>query len=151
MRVFRGVLVVAVTNAAFALMLATARRLTEVENYIRTGQWKRWHLKQLLGVDAVLVLLGAFGLVALALAAIGLGRIGSPVAASELWKYADHPDLDFRSQINCTLTHGLICHCLLNSIGKPLSAKFLSRNRFRPLEKKQGPRKLREPCVFSFH
>lgn len=34
-----------------------------------------------------------------ALAGIGLGRIGSPLATEKLWKYADHPDLDFRSQI----------------------------------------------------
>ena len=57
-----------VDNAA--LMLATARRLTEVENYIRTGQWKRWHLKQLLGVDVHHATLGI----------IGFGRIGSTMA-----------------------------------------------------------------------
>ncbi|HEY0868057.1 MAG TPA: HEAT repeat domain-containing protein [Fimbriimonas sp.] len=34
-----------------------------------------------------------------ALAAIGLGRIGNDEAARELWKYVDHPDLDFRGQI----------------------------------------------------
>jgi hypothetical protein len=34
-----------------------------------------------------------------ALAALGLGRIGSPHAASVLWKYAEHPDLDFQAQI----------------------------------------------------
>jgi lactate dehydrogenase-like 2-hydroxyacid dehydrogenase len=36
---------------ASALMLATARRLTEAEAYIRNGQWRGWHLRQLLGVD----------------------------------------------------------------------------------------------------
>jgi gluconate 2-dehydrogenase len=57
-------------DLAFALMLATARRLTEVEAYIRAGQWHGWHLKQLLGVDVHHATLGI----------IGMGRIGRTIA-----------------------------------------------------------------------
>jgi lactate dehydrogenase-like 2-hydroxyacid dehydrogenase len=51
-------------------MLATARRLTEVEGYIRAGQWKGWQLKQWLGVDVHHATLGI----------IGMGRIGQAIA-----------------------------------------------------------------------
>ena len=57
-------------DLAFALMLATARRLTEAEAYIRAGQWRRWHLKQMLGVDVHHATLGI----------IGMGRIGRVIA-----------------------------------------------------------------------
>jgi lactate dehydrogenase-like 2-hydroxyacid dehydrogenase len=57
-------------DLAFALMLATARRLTETEAYIRGGQWHGWHLKQLLGVDVHHATLGI----------IGMGRIGRTIA-----------------------------------------------------------------------
>lgn len=55
---------------AFALLLATARRLTEGEAYIRTDQWSGWYLKQLLGVDVHHATLGI----------IGMGRIGRVIA-----------------------------------------------------------------------
>ena len=57
-------------DLAFALLLATARRLTEAEAYIRTGLWQGWHLKQLLGVDVHHATLGI----------IGMGRIGRTIA-----------------------------------------------------------------------
>ena len=57
-------------DLAFTLMLATARRLTEVEAYIRAGQWQGWHLKQLLGVDVHHATLGI----------MGMGRIGRVIA-----------------------------------------------------------------------
>jgi gluconate 2-dehydrogenase len=57
-------------DLAFALMLATARRLTEAEAYIRAGQWHGWHLKQMLGVDVHHATLGI----------IGMGRIGRTIA-----------------------------------------------------------------------
>ena len=65
-----GVLDDSTADLAFALMLATARRLTEAESYIRTGKWKGWHLKQLLGVDVHHATLGI----------IGMGRIGQVIA-----------------------------------------------------------------------
>jgi len=57
-------------DLAWALMLATARRITEVESCIRAGQWTGWRLKQWLGVDVHHATLGI----------IGMGRIGQTIA-----------------------------------------------------------------------
>ena len=65
-----GVLDDSTADLAWALMLATARRLTEVESYIRGGQWTGWRLKQWLGVDVHHATLGIFG----------MGRIGQVIA-----------------------------------------------------------------------
>jgi len=65
-----GVLDDSTADLAWALMLATARRITEVEHYIRAGQWTGWRLKQWLGVDVHHATLGI----------IGMGRIGQAIA-----------------------------------------------------------------------
>jgi glyoxylate/hydroxypyruvate/2-ketogluconate reductase len=65
-----GVLDDSTADLAFTLILATARRLTEAEAYVRAGNWKGWHLKQMLGVDVHHATLGI----------IGMGRIGQAVA-----------------------------------------------------------------------
>jgi gluconate 2-dehydrogenase len=65
-----GVLDQATADFTWALLLGTARRLTEAESYLRGGQWKRWELKQLLGADVHGATLGI----------IGMGRIGQAVA-----------------------------------------------------------------------
>ncbi len=65
-----GVLDDSTADLAFALMLATARRVTEVEAYIRQGEWTGWKLKQWLGVDVHHATLGI----------IGMGRIGQAIA-----------------------------------------------------------------------
>ena len=65
-----GVLDDSTADLAWTLMLATARRLTEVESYIRGGQWTGWRLKQWLGVDVHHATLGI----------IGMGRIGQVIA-----------------------------------------------------------------------
>ncbi len=65
-----GVLDDSTADLAWTLMLAAARRLTEAETYVRAGQWKGWHLKQLLGVDVHHATLGI----------IGMGRIGQAIA-----------------------------------------------------------------------
>ena len=64
-----GVLDDSTADLAWTLMLATARRLTEAEAYIRAGNWKGWHLKQMLGVDVHHATLGV----------IGMGRIGQQI------------------------------------------------------------------------
>ncbi len=64
-----GVLDDSTADLAWTLILATARRLTEAEAYIRAGQWHGWHLKQLLGVDVHHATLGV----------IGMGRIGQQI------------------------------------------------------------------------
>lgn len=65
-----GVLDDSTADLAWALMLATARRITEVEGYIRAGEWTGWRLKQWLGVDVHHATLGI----------IGMGRIGQVIA-----------------------------------------------------------------------
>lgn len=65
-----GVLTDATADLAFALLLAAARRLTEGVEYIKSGQWKTWQPKALLGGDLTGATLGI----------IGLGRIGKAVA-----------------------------------------------------------------------
>jgi lactate dehydrogenase-like 2-hydroxyacid dehydrogenase len=55
---------------AWALLMATARRLTEAEHYLRQGQWKGWSFDQLAGVDVHGATLGI----------LGMGRIGSAIA-----------------------------------------------------------------------
>jgi gluconate 2-dehydrogenase len=65
-----GVLDDTTGDFTWALILATARRLTEAEAYLRNGQWDGWKLKQFLGLDVHHATLGIFG----------LGRIGHVVA-----------------------------------------------------------------------
>ncbi|OGP75557.1 MAG: D-glycerate dehydrogenase [Deltaproteobacteria bacterium RBG_16_49_23] len=65
-----GVLDDTTGDFTWTLILATARRLTEAEAYLRAGQWDRWKLKQFLGLDIHHATLGIFG----------LGRIGQVVA-----------------------------------------------------------------------
>lgn len=66
-----GVLTDTTADLAFALLMATARRLPEAERYLRTGQWKSFALDLLLGVDVHHKTLGI----------IGFGRIGQAFAA----------------------------------------------------------------------
>jgi gluconate 2-dehydrogenase len=65
-----GVLDDSTADLSWALMLAAARRLTEVESYIRDGQWTGWRLKQWLGIDVHHATLGI----------VGMGRIGQVIA-----------------------------------------------------------------------
>jgi len=53
-----------------ALLMATARRLAEADNYTRKGLWKTWEPGVLLGQDIHNATLGI----------VGLGRIGAEVA-----------------------------------------------------------------------
>lgn len=55
---------------AFALLLASARRLAEGDRFVRDGAWKRWEVDLLCGVDVHRRTLGI----------VGLGRIGGAVA-----------------------------------------------------------------------
>ena len=69
-----GVLDETTADLVWALMLATARRLTEAEAYLRSGQWTGWYLKQILGTDVHHATLGI----------IGMGRIGQVIARRAL-------------------------------------------------------------------
>jgi len=59
----------------FALMMATARRITESEHWIRNGQWNKWSIvHNPLGMDLHHTTLGI----------IGMGRIGQRIAKRAL-------------------------------------------------------------------
>jgi gluconate 2-dehydrogenase len=54
----------------FALLLATARRLTESEHFLRAGHWNRWALDMFAGAEVNGSTLGI----------LGMGRIGQAIA-----------------------------------------------------------------------
>lgn len=74
----RGVLVThtpavldeATADMAWTLLMATARRVSEAERWLRDGHWQRWAWDQFLGGDVHGSTLGI----------VGMGRIGSAIA-----------------------------------------------------------------------
>ncbi len=54
----------------FALMMATARRITESEHYLRRGEWTKWRYDMFTGADVHGATLGI----------LGMGRIGQGIA-----------------------------------------------------------------------
>jgi glyoxylate reductase len=54
----------------FTLMMAAARRVTEAEQWLRAGQWKKWRYDGMVGADIHGATLGI----------IGMGRIGQEIA-----------------------------------------------------------------------
>ena len=54
----------------FALLMATARRMTESEHYLRAGRWKEWSLDLFAGAEVHGSTLGI----------LGMGRIGQAIA-----------------------------------------------------------------------
>lgn len=65
-----GVLTETTADFAFALLMAAARRVVEAERHTRTGKWKTWGPRVLLGQDIHHATLGI----------VGLGRIGAEIA-----------------------------------------------------------------------
>jgi gluconate 2-dehydrogenase len=65
-----GVLTETTADFGFALMMATARRITEGEHLVRRGQWKHWSIAMLAGADVHGTTLGI----------LGMGRIGQAIA-----------------------------------------------------------------------
>ena len=57
-------------DLGFALVMATARRLTESEHYLRAGQWTKWSYDMFAGSDIHGSTLGI----------LGMGRIGQAIA-----------------------------------------------------------------------
>lgn len=55
---------------AWALLLATARRVTEAERFLREGRWQAWSFELMLGADVHGATLGI----------LGMGRIGQAIA-----------------------------------------------------------------------
>jgi len=65
-----GVLDDATADFAFTLLMATARRVVEADNYTRTGRFRGWAIDMMLGHDVFGATLGI----------VGIGRIGRGVA-----------------------------------------------------------------------
>jgi glyoxylate reductase len=69
-----GVLTDATADLTWALILATARRIVEADNFVRSGEWYKsqtgWHPMMMLGLEIHGATLGI----------IGMGRIGRAVA-----------------------------------------------------------------------
>lgn len=65
-----GVLTEATADLGFALMMATARRMSEAERFLRSGQWTKWRYDLLTGSDVHGATLGI----------LGMGRIGQAIA-----------------------------------------------------------------------
>jgi glyoxylate reductase len=65
-----GVLTDSVADHTMGLVIATCRRMTEAERFLRAGQWQRVFLKFMLGADVHGATLGI----------VGFGRIGQAVA-----------------------------------------------------------------------
>ena len=57
-------------DLGFALLMATARRITESERWLREGQWQQWSFQTMLGADIHGSTLGI----------LGMGRIGQGIA-----------------------------------------------------------------------
>ena len=57
-------------DLGFALLMATARRITESERWLRDGQWGQWSFQTMLGADIHGSTLGI----------LGMGRIGQGIA-----------------------------------------------------------------------
>lgn len=62
----------------FALMMATARRITESEHFLRRGEWKQWSVTMFAGADVHGATLGV----------LGMGRIGAAIARAGTWASA---------------------------------------------------------------
>jgi len=65
-----GVLDDTVADLVFGLILSVARRISELDRYVKEGQWKSADLEELYGIDVHHKTLGI----------IGLGRIGQKIA-----------------------------------------------------------------------
>jgi gluconate 2-dehydrogenase len=65
-----GVLTETTADFGFALMMATARRISESERFLREGAWKHWGVDMFAGGDVHGATLGI----------LGMGRIGQAIA-----------------------------------------------------------------------
>lgn len=65
-----GILDETTADFAFTLMMATARRVVQADNFVRGGHYKGWEIDMMLGVDVHHATLGL----------VGIGRIGRAVA-----------------------------------------------------------------------
>jgi len=85
----------------FALLLATARRVTEAERFLRDGRWERWSCDLLAGQEVHGSTLGI----------LGMGRIGQAIARRGAHGfgmrviYHNRSRLDPATEADCRATH----------------------------------------------
>lgn len=77
----------------FALLMATARRITESEHYLRAGKWIKWSHDQFAGSDIHGSTLGI----------LGMGRIGQGIAKRGAYGFGMKVIYHNRSQLDATL------------------------------------------------
>ncbi len=76
----------------FALMMATARRITESERYLREGRWTRWSHDMMIGPDIHHATLGI----------LGMGRIGQAIAKRGAFGFEMSVIYHNRTQLDAT-------------------------------------------------
>ena len=94
----------------FALLMATARRVTESEHFLRAGKWTRWHYEMFSGAEVHGSTLGI----------IGMGRIGQAIARRAAFGfgmqviYNNRSRLDAATEADCRASY-LSKHALLQT------------------------------------
>ncbi len=88
----------------FALLMATARRVTESEHYLRRGEWKRWRYDMFAGAEVHGSTLGI----------LGMGRIGQGIAKRGAHGFGMNVVYHNRSQ----LSPALEAECKARYVGK---------------------------------
>ena len=85
----------------FALLMATARRVTESEHFLRAGKWTKWRYDMFIGADIHGSTLGI----------IGMGRIGQGIARRGAFGfgmnviYHNRSQLDAATEASCKATY----------------------------------------------
>ena len=77
----------------FALLMATARRVTESEHFLRAGKWTRWQYQMFSGAEVHGSRLGI----------IGMGRIGQAIARRAAFGFGMQVVYHNRSRLDATL------------------------------------------------
>ena len=77
----------------FALLMATARRVTESEHFLRAGKWTRWQYDMFSGAEVHGSTLGI----------IGMGRIGQAIARRAAFGFGMQVIYHNRSRLDATL------------------------------------------------
>jgi glyoxylate/hydroxypyruvate/2-ketogluconate reductase len=79
----------------FALMMATARRITESEHFLRRGEWKKWSVDMFTGGDIHGATLGI----------LGMGRIGQAIARRGALGFGMRVIYHNRSKLQAAIEH----------------------------------------------